>query len=271
MPMAGLVGISTACFYPLETELSFFKLCDAHTGSCEVFFNTSCELEGSFVGTLRERQRECGIKVTSVHPYSSFAESYGLFSSYNRRYRDTLEQYKRYFGVMNTLGADILVIHGAKPGLSITDEEFFERFGELVSEGKKQGCTVAQENVVHYKSESPDFLLRMKSAVGADFSMVLDNKQALRAGYEPYEFIDALGGSIVHVHLSDHDASSDCIPPGEGVFDYTALFSRLKKAGYTGDYTVELYAKSYTEEAQIYSARDHLQRLLTGGRLPGVI
>ena len=260
--MADIVGISTACFYPLETELSLAKLCDAGVKSCEVFFNTASELEPSFIKMLYDSCRQSGMAVSSVHPYSSFAESYGLFSTYNRRFKDTLEQYKRYFPAMNKLGARVLVIHGAKPDIGISDEEFFERFGELVRAGAEQGCIVAQENVVYYKSESPEFLVRMKNALGSDFHMVLDNKQALRAGFKPSVYIDALAGSIVHVHLSDSDDLKDCIPPGEGTFDYPALFCELKRSGYTGDYTVELYSKSFKDESQIYAAREHLQSIL---------
>lgn len=259
--MSGRIGVSTACFYPLETEKSLQKICGRNVKSCEIFLNTASELEDGYIREISALLKDCGTCVTSLHPFASFAESYSLFSSYTRRFRDSLELYKRYYEAMNALGAKVLVIHGGKYSLSISQEEYFERFGELASLGETFGVKTAQENVVHYLSESPDFMVDMNKALGELFYMVLDVKQSLRAGFLPDEFISAAGGRIAHVHLSDHSARRDCIPPLSGVFDFKLLFNQLDKAGYNGDYTVELYSLSYESEDEIFTSRDKLQNL----------
>lgn len=259
--MAGRIGISTACFYPLETEKSLKKICDKNVESCEIFFNTSSELDEGYINGLSELLTDNGVYVTSLHPFASFAESYFLFSSYKRRFRDALEHYKRYFEAMNKLGAKVLVIHGGKYSLSISHEEYFERFGELSSLGKAFGLVTAQENVVHYLSESPEFMRLMNDALGDLFNMVLDIKQSFRAGFSPSEFISAVGNKIAHVHLSDHNAKRDCIPPLSGEFNFAHLFNDLDEINYKGDYTVELYSSSYADEDEIFISRDRLQML----------
>ncbi len=259
--MSSKIGISTACFYPLETEKSLEKLCRRGVQSCEIFYNTYSELSDGFTKGLMAMIKDSGMTVTSVHPFLSLAESHELFSSYGRRYLDYLESYKRYFEVMEKLNAGVLVIHGGRPVLSISDEEYFERFGTLADIGREFGVTVAQENVVHYLSESPAFLRKMKTALKERFSMVLDIKQALRASFSPDAFIREVRDSIVHVHLSDYNENRDCIPPLTGRFDFDELFSALRESGYTGNYTVELYSASYRDDEEVFRSRDRLEAL----------
>lgn len=261
--MSGRIGISTACYYPLETEKALKRICSKGVKSCEIFLNTTSELEEDYIKRVKTILSDNDVAVTSLHPFASFSESYNLFSSYERRFFDTLELYKRYFEVMNKLGAKILVIHGGKPSLSISYEEYFERFGEISAISKSFGLIAAQENIVHYLSESPEFILKMKKALGDHFHMVLDIKQAYRAGFSPDDFISKAGGDIVHVHLSDHNQKRDCIPPLMGEFDYLQLFNSLEKTGYKGDYTIELYSNSYENEDEIFIAHNNLMRLYT--------
>lgn len=254
------IGASTACFYPLETELSLERTAKLGFKTTELFMNSFSEMESGFVDGLCALKDEYGINICSLHPFASFAESYTLFSSYTRRYYDSLELYKRFFEIMNRLGAKIFVVHGGKIPGSIDDELYFERFGEFTAIGRTCGITVAQENVVHYRSESPDFIKRMREYIGSDFKMVLDIKQALRAGYSPYDFIDTLHESIAHIHISDHDAERDCIPPYDGVFDFGRLFRTMNSHGYKGEYIIELYSSGFSEDSRLVSAREELEK-----------
>lgn len=255
------LGASTACFYPMETEKALKHLGELGFSVAEVFFNSFSELCGPLLEAIRREQQAYGMQVVSVHPFTSGTEAYFLFSAYERRFRDTLEYYKRYFDAANALGAKILVIHGAKRGMSITEAQYFDRFGELVRLGKAQGITVSQENVVQYASESTDFLIRMRSALGGDFHMVLDIKQAVRSGLDPLALARRFSGEIVHVHVSDHLPGRDCLPPGEGAFDFRALCDVLEQSGYQGSFVIELYAGNFEEDRQLTEAKAFLEKL----------
>ncbi len=248
------VGISSACFYPLTTEESFIKLCEAGIKCIELFFNSPSEISNNYINDLIAIQKEYEIKIPSVHPFMSFAESFFLFSSYERRFYDILDFYKRFFEIMQKLDSEIFIIHGLKIPGSITEDVYFDRFGKLTEIGKTYGITVCQENVVQHHSQSADFLMRMKNALGDDFSLVLDIKQARRSLESPYDFINKLGNHIKHIHISDYNDKSSCIPPAEGLFDFREFFRELDKIDYNGKFIIELYDYSYTDEKQIYES-----------------
>lgn len=257
------IGASSACFYPVETEKAFLHIAELGFRHSEIFFNCRSELRPSFVRELKEIKDAYAMDVVSLHPYRSFAEGYNFFSSYKRRFEDGIEDYKRYFYAAAMLEAKYIVMHGSKKRIDITFDEYAERFGKLNEIARSFGCTVAHENVVHYVGASPEFMIFMKKQLGDDFKMVLDVKQARRAGFEPMEFIEPMKNNIVHVHLSDCDAKHDCIPPSEkGDFDFYKLFTELHKIGYSGRYIIELYSDNFLDRNQITGSAKYLEDIL---------
>lgn len=254
-------GASTACFYPLETEQALARLGKLGFSVAEVFFNAYSEMHGPLLERICWECQAYGVRVASVHPFTSGTEPYFLFGAYERRYLDTLEYYKRYFDAANVLGAKVLVIHGAKKGASVPEETYFERFHKLACLAKEQGVFVAQENVVDFASESADFLARMRSALGSDFHMVLDIKQAVLSGLDPLALARQFAGEIVHIHASDHLPGRPCLPPGEGGFDFAALWEILRREGYQGDVVIELYAHNFERDMQLQQAKAFLEAL----------
>lgn len=256
------IGASSACFYPLETEKAFQKICEMGFTHSEIFFNSPSELNPGFIKEIGRIKNCFGITVTSLHPYRSFSEGYDFFSKYKRRFYDAADNYKSFFEASAELGAKYVVMHGAKHSSEIPLDEYAERFGELDSLAKSFDCRVAHENVVDFVSATPDFMRLMKNTLGENFKAVLDVKQARRAGYNPAEFIDVLGESIVHVHLSDFDEVFDCTPPSEnGLFDFSALFTALKDSGFKGDGVIELYSDGYKNENEILLGAEYLRKI----------
>lgn len=258
------IGASSACFYPLETEKSFQNIAQLGFKCSEIFFNAPSELKKNFIKELKKIKDANEIDVVSLHPYRSFSEGYDLFSSYKRRYTDAVEKFKRYFDAAGELGAKYIVIHGSKFGFDIPAEEYAERFGKLNEIAKLHGCTVAHENVVNCAGALPDFMTFMRKHLGDEFKMVLDVKQAKRARVAPWDFIDAMGSNIVHVHLSDYfNKENDCVPPSEkGEFDFEKLFTLLQNAGYSGKYIVELYSDSFENQSEIVNSALYLETIL---------
>ena len=256
------IGASSACFYPLETEKAFLLLGEMGFTESEIFFNSRCELDSSFVKELDAIRKSYNINVISLHPHSSFAEGYNFFSNYERRFNDGLEDYKKYFEAAGILGAKYIVLHGSNHPV-INTEEYAERFKRLNDVALSFGCTVAHENVVKYVSETPEFMKEMRGYIGDEFKTVLDIKQARRAGRDVSEFIQAMGESIVHVHLSDYNEKCDCIPPSnEGLFDFKKLFTDLDSIGYKGKYIVELYSNNFSDKAEVSQSAKYLEDIL---------
>lgn len=258
------IGLSSACFYPLETEKSLERAGALGAETVEIFMNADSEFTPEYLKQLKSIKERYEMRIPSIHTMASFTESYYLFSSYKRRYieaRDTL--FKRHFDVLHAMDADILVLHGAKIPGSISDEEYFERFANLTEMGKKEGIRVAQENVVHYRSESPDFLRRMAEYIGDGFNMVFDIKQSRRTNIDPFLFAERLHPYIRHIHISDCDGTRDCmVPCAGGSFDFKRFFDMMKAFNYCGDYIVELYDYGYESDKQLKNAIDGLEKLL---------
>lgn len=257
------IGASSSCFYPLETEKSFQLLCENGFHNIEIFFNSPCETAPSFVRELKAVKDFYGVNVTSIHPYESFGEGYNFFSHYYRRYEDACENYKRFFSAAAKLGADYVIMHGAKHGADICDEEYAERFTRLNEIAMTYGCFMAHENVVDFSGQRPELMKLLKSYGKENFKMVLDVKQARKAKIEPGEYIKAVGESIAHVHLSDCNQTSLCAPPGEkGLFDFRKLFTDLESINYKGKYIIELYSDGFDGIEDIINSAHYLDEIL---------
>lgn len=234
-------GISTACFYPELTEKALELVCGMGAETTEIFINSHCELENNFLTEMKKTLDASGTSCVSLHPYTCGIEPMMFFTQYERRYSDILDYYKRYFEAMNILGAEYFVLHGNKPQNAFGEEDYFERFEGLFDLGKSFGVTVTQENVSRCVSGDLEFLVRMKKALKDKACFTLDVKQAVRYGCSPYDFVNKLGGSIKHIHISDHNDKTDCGLVGCGRLDFERFLEALKKEGFEGNIILELY------------------------------
>ncbi len=259
--MAFDFGVSSACYYPKLTEEALETAGQAGFQNVELFLNSFSELTDDFVAHLKAIRDRYGMNIVSVHPFFSFAESFFLFSTYERRYQDILQLYDRFFQVTAQLGAKIFVIHGVKTIAQFDDEEYCRRFRQLMDMGAQYGVRVCQENVVLHRSESPQYLKEMRDYLGKDFGVVLDIKQARRSKYSPYDFLELLHDDIAHVHISDYNDKLDCIPPLKGEFDFPEFFRTMQNYGYSGKYIIELYKWSYRDEGEIVDAYEKLLKI----------
>jgi sugar phosphate isomerase/epimerase len=258
-------GISTACLYPMELEQALPTLISMNFHLFEIFINTFSELNPGYLKELKKMTDDSGSSVKSIHPFTSGFESFLLFSDYERRFEDGLEFYKQYFQAANLLGAQILVLHGqhADKHSRISEEDFFEHYARLYALGKTFGITVAQENVNSYKSADPEFLYRMKKYLNRDCAFVLDIKQAVRAGEDPFAICDAMGDGIVHVHINDNKPGADCLLPGYGTMDFNLLKEKLLGYGFSGDLIIEVYRRSFNELNEIGKAKRFVETLIS--------
>ena len=252
------LGISSSCFYPLETERSLELVGQAGARKAEIFFNAPSELTGTLLRTMCATRDRYGMDIVSIHPFMSFAEEFYLFSEYERRFLDSLELYKRFFAAGQALGARWFILHGAQR-LRIAPQAYAERLFRLNETAKPFGLRVAHENVVRYVGESPAFMTFLRDRLRDDFHMVLDLKQARRAGEDPFDFLECVGKSVVHLHLSDGDETHDCLPPGRGTFDFRRLFAAMRALGYDGDAVVELYRNNFDDLSELTQALAFLQ------------
>lgn len=260
--MSVIAGISTACMYPMLTEDALRTVCGLDVDGVEIFVNSDCELEEAFVKDMRKTLDDTNTKCLSLHPYTCGIEPMMFFTYYERRYRDMLEYHKKYFNTMNILGAKVFVLHGNKPQNKFDDQTYFERYEGLYDLGKSFGITVTHENVERCTAGDLDFLIKMKKALGDKACFTLDVKQAVRKGISPYDFVKALGSNIKHVHLSDHNETSDCTLVGKGNLDFDKFYGKLKKVGFDGSIVLELYRNGFDKPEDLGENYQFIRKII---------
>ena len=245
------LGVSTASYYPLETELALEEIGKAGIKTTEIFFNCESELKPAFIDILKEIQNEYGINIAAVHPTLSLAEPFMIFSAYERRFNESLRKYARYSEVAAELGAKYIIMHGGKPNGVLSDEEYCERYMLLKQETRKNGVTVLQENVVNFSSGDIEFLRAMCDILGSEAEFCFDIKQSVRCGLSPLDTINEFITHIKHFHISDHSIASDCLLPGNGGFGFGEFLKTLKNSSFNGACNIEVYRNAYRDFSEI--------------------
>ncbi len=253
------IGISTSCLYPMYTEECLLEIAKAGVNLTEIFFNANCELEPQFIKKLCGIKDDYGIKVSSVHPTMSLAESFMMFSNYDRRFFEGLESYKRYASIAAELGAKYIIMHGGKPNGAIDNREYFERFSKIADAVRENGATLLQENVVNYRAGSLEVLESMSDYLGNEAAFCLDVKQSIRGGYSPFQVLELLGDKIKHLHLSDNTPKNDCMLPLKGSFDFAAFIASAHEKGFVGDAVIEVYRNAFGDSKELFESHKLLQ------------
>lgn len=257
------IGISTASYFnrmPIEDAV---RDIGAHgVPVAELFLNTFSEYEPDFVECLAQRLEKAGVSAHSVHPMSTQFEPQ-LFSLHPRQRKDAFRIYERVLQAAKRLGARCYVMHGAATlggaAKNLELERIAPIFCELNDMAEGYGVTLALENVSWCVFASPAFGLALRERTGDRMHYTLDIKQAVRSGYKPRDYIDAVGDRLVNVHLCDYSVREDgrflwCMP-GQGVCDFAAVAAALRAHGYTGPAFVEVYSDMYRTLDALFDSR----------------
>ncbi len=254
-------GISTACLYPMETEKSLEILLKQGYRCFEVFLNSAREMEKPFLRELKAMGSCYGASFVSVHPFTAAMESMLLFGDYPRRTEEGMDFYLRYAEAAAYLGAGYFVVHGQMEGHGkLSDQEYWERFGNLYRRAAGTGARPAQENVRRLKSARPAFLQGMRSYLGEDCAFVLDVKQCRLSGFSIEAVAGAMGDRLCHVHLSGCREGEACLLPGAGDFDLAGFRRLLERAGYQGAVVTEVYRSGFGEPGELEKSRVVLEK-----------
>ena len=258
------IGISTGCLYPALTEHSFDQLIEAGFDLFEVFFNTFSELEPDALERMLYICQKHGAAVVSLHPFTSSFESYLLFSGYERRFRDGVNFYEKFFRAAQRIGADKVILHGLTTNYpsTITDSEYCRRFRILQERAACYGVTLLQENVCNFRSRELSFIRTMKEQLPTHAAFVLDIKQALRSELDPLTVAQTMGSRLRHIHVSDTTKEQRCVLPGCGCYDYRPLLQYLQQIHYEGDWMIEVYRSSFDHTQELVQAHQFMNTLL---------
>lgn len=258
---------SSALFGRMETDQALAYLRDSGVCDCaEVFFQCPDEYSGQYRAAVMDAAR--GLNIVSMHMLSSSFEGM-LFSAstHGREYalRETCDAIR----TGSELGAKRYVFHGRNRLLNakgkvppITDIEPVARGLEpVMAELERHGMWLSLENVFWSEYSQPDFGPRIAQRLpGIRFT--LDTKQAVRAGYDYHEYMDAMGDRLDHVHVYDFDDNGRECLPGKGRFDFVRLGDELRARGYDGAVIIEAYPYMYDHVDELPEALEFLRRAM---------
>lgn len=263
------VGVSTACFFPAETEYAVKTLIDAGERNIEIFLNSFSELEKDFLGKIKHCIRSEGVTVTAIHPFTSNLEDM-LFSPCQRRIRDMTEFYKKYFSFAAELGAPYVIFHGPNKMFHIPWSFYAEQIAALDQVARESGVRILQENIERCYSRDPELLAYLYQQV-PDLGFVLDLKQAVRCQIKISDLVHILNQRIKHVHISDHTDTQDCVLPGVGNLDIPLFIRQLSKVGFKGCLTVEIYDCTNDMCTQLTECTQNLKHIVDTIELEGLV
>jgi sugar phosphate isomerase/epimerase len=230
----------------------------------EVFMNSLAELEKSNLSRYKAEMKARDIEIISFHPYTSAFESLLFFSEYTQRISDGIEQYKRFFEGAAELGAKYFVFHGERitPTFSrgLADRErVCESYGLLIEAANSFGIVFTQENVNAFRSQSADYINHLSQLV-PELKFTFDLKQAMRAGCDYGDIINAMGEKLCHIHINDF-GEHECCLPFEGNVDLYDVKKRLDAVGYAGDYILEVYRASFDSNEKLILSLEKTKEL----------
>ena len=172
-----------------------------------------------------------------THPYESVR-------------RQALEELKRSFDVLARFGVKSISIHPDVLHFVYKNREqflshFFESIGELEEHAEGLGVALLFEAYDENSLSTEELAELFKKFPKIGFHLDVGHANLDKPkGARIFEFIRLFGKKIAHVHASDNDGSGDQhLPIGAGKIKWSEVCSSLKKAGYDGTVTLEVFSQ----------------------------
>jgi sugar phosphate isomerase/epimerase len=136
---------------------------------------------------------------------------------------------------------------------------YLDRFRRIAEVLGKYSVRLALENVtpLHLRKRAPhefiwktDEMVAFAKEIGPNVGLMLDSWHWHHAGSTPKDIIDAGRDRIVHVQAADAPKlppedirDNERLMPGEGIIDFNEFFGALKKIGYNGGVSPEVFGR----------------------------
>lgn len=267
------LGISTASlFNKAETVEAPALFRDMGVDTAEIFLNTFSEYEPVYIEAIREQAEKNSLRIYSIHPMSVQFEAQ-LFSSHPGQKADAMALYKKVLEAGRVLGATHYTMHGAlqligDPGTTRNHrlQKLGDTLDELTDTAAEWGIQLCLENVSWCFYKTPEMALTLREKLGAGkLKFVLDIKQAIRYGQDPFAFIEAVGEDIETVHLCDYVHGEQGLKlkmPGQGEFDFARMRRELEGKGSPCAAFIEVYSDMYTGFSELEQCYKNLKKVL---------
>lgn len=230
------IAISSASLYPqLPTEAALVNIAAIGCRSVEVFLQTRSEYKYAYVSKLARLCRSLGLSVHSLHAAAAQYEPM-LFYKYRRQNQDGAEILQEIHQAAAMLGAECHVFHGPLRAENLPYSQLCQGLCQVAEAAAGWSVKLALENVSWCAGWSPAVFTQLNNLKVANLYYTFDSKQAMRSGFAARDFIEAMGGRLINVHVSKDNGEL----PADNT-DFTEVAAALAAANYRGPIVLEAY------------------------------
>jgi len=221
----------------------------------------------SFCEKILKQTKNVGIEISSLAP--SFYWNYPLTSNKKEIRQKSIELTLKYIELASCLKAKaVLIVPGLVGADFIPDSEVidydiaYERIREAVNQilpaAEKKGIMLCIENVWNKFLLSPLEMRDFIDSFESDYvKAYFDVGNVLLTGY-PEQWIRILGNRIERIHFKDFKRAvgniNGFVDLLEGDVDWKKVMDALRKIGYDGYCTAEVFPYKFAPDALIYNA-----------------
>ncbi|MEM1552140.1 MAG: sugar phosphate isomerase/epimerase family protein [Candidatus Bathyarchaeia archaeon] len=248
-----VIAFSTAALFPRPTLTALELIQACGFPFAELMPQCRHETRPSFA--IMFARKKFRVEIWSVHFPLVFSPIF--YNPYNTMQQEAAILIKDIVRMSAALGAKIIVIH---PPNDMPEDlkRLFERpiiqnIRRLCDNAAEHGIAIAIENSPSSQCKSPTGMLKFLSTLEHENAYpMLDTTEAVEAGYDPVDFLQTI--DPIHLHVSDHSATAQHLPVGEGLIEWEKFFRVLRAKHYSKGLVVEpayRYFLSYKKEKEI--------------------
>ncbi len=167
----------------------------------------------------------------------------------------TIKRYKQTLSLAEAVPTRVLVFHSGYDKwkydhkIDVWLDASLKTWEIIVKEAESRGIRIAIENIFE---DNPENLRLLMERMHTDhFGICFDTGHFnLFSSVSLDEWLDAIGSYIFELHIHDNDGTADqhCAP-GEGRFDFNALFDRIDPENENIIFTVEAHSAEQVRKA----------------------
>jgi sugar phosphate isomerase/epimerase len=230
------------------------------------------DYDADAVAAVKKQLDSSGLRVTNLNSFTLFAVGDTYLPSWieaeAERRLVRIQHTQQCLQIARALGCGNISIPPGGPSGGGSREDSIRLFREgldavlpLAEEmGVKLLVEPEPELLIERTAEFEAFIRDVRSPwIGLNF----DVGHFFCAGEDPAEALETLFEWVGHIHLEDIGRSRihHHLVPGDGAIDFASVFRALKRLGYTGDITLELYPYANTPEIAGRKSLAHIRPL----------
>ena len=213
---------------------------------------------------IRRLSERYALPIVSYAPENT-GSPYSLVFADKVMNAESLEYFKLTLDMAKAIGSEYCMFACNHPGYGRNREDvkklFIDNMRILAEHAESIGETIILEPVTPYEgtivTTSDDVRWALDQVDSPRFKCMLDLACPLTCGEPVCDYFEKMGSDVRHVHFIDcMSTSADHLIPGDGEMDFPRIVSYLKRIGYEGYLSLELFSR-YANEPDFAAERGY--------------